>query len=104
MGKKAADQSAIAWEQVEKVAQKKNVWSLICNHCGHTFTGGVSRVVSHLLGLGNGIKACSSCPEDVQLSLSTAKAGKDAAANAKRKRAEEVQEIRQRKEDKVGCC
>jgi hypothetical protein len=56
-----------------------------------------------LLGTGSGVKACSKCPEDVRTRLSAAKASTDASKNAKRKREEEVEAIKNRKVDKVSC-
>ncbi|WIA20432.1 hypothetical protein OEZ85_004845 [Tetradesmus obliquus] len=44
------------------------------------------------------MRACSKCPEDVRSRLSAAKASTDAANNAKRKREEEVEAIKNRKE------
>jgi hypothetical protein len=103
MGKKATDQATIASESVTKLEKKNNAWKVIYNHCEHSFTGGTSRIVAHLLGTGDGVKACTGCPEEVKTRLASAKAASDADKNAKRKREEEVEAIKQRKEEKVGC-
>lgn len=66
---KTTDQAAIAWASVQKLDKKKNYYNLICKHCEHPFSGGVSRIVSHLLGTNAGVKACSNCPEDVRTRL-----------------------------------
>jgi hypothetical protein len=62
MGKKATDQATIAWQNVVKIEEKNNYYKVICNHCDRSFSGGVSRIVSHLLGTGAGVKACTQCP------------------------------------------
>jgi hypothetical protein len=103
MGKQT-DQAAIAWANVEKLEKKNNYYKLCCKHCEQTFSGGVSRIVSHLLGTNEGVKACSSCPGEVKSRLSAVKASADASKNAKRKREEEVEAIKKRKVDKVSCC
>lgn len=104
MGKKATDQATIAWQNVDKLEERNNYSKVLCKHCDHSFSGGVSRIVSHLLGTGSGVKACSKCPEDVKTRLSAAKASTDASKNVKRKREEEVEAIKTRNVDKVSCC
>ena len=73
LGKKVTDQASIAWDNVDKLEAKQNYSKVVCHHCDHSFSGGVSRIVSHLLGTNQGVKACSECPEDIKTRLSTAK-------------------------------
>ncbi len=40
--------------------------SWTCKHCSRSYVGGTSRIVSHLLGLGGGIAACTNFNDETE--------------------------------------
>jgi hypothetical protein len=86
---KPNDLGTLAWQHVEELevrGKTANVKRVQCSYCPHEYTGGTTRIISHLLGLGNGVKPCPQCPADVASQLAAAKASSDAAENAKSKK------------------
>jgi hypothetical protein len=78
---KPSDLGALAWQHVEELevrGKTANVKRVQCICCPLEYTGGTTRIISHLLGLGNGVKPCPQCPADVASQLAAAKASSDA--------------------------
>ena len=68
-----------------------------CLHCSATFRGSMARVVAHLASQpGKGVKPCSAAPDAAKLAATAHISGSAAAASAKRKAAEELEEAKDR--------
>lgn len=68
-----------------------------CLHCNAIFRGSMARVIAHLASQpGKGVKPCSAAPDDIKLAAIAHISGSAAAASAKRKAAEELEEAKDR--------